>query len=395
MSNPNDKWTEVSRVFTPSSPINSRDLFSGRIEQVQAVVNAINQAGQHVIIFGERGVGKTSLSRVINEYLPSNEHIFSIMLNCEEAMDYKTLFRCILSEIKVKKETQGIGFDAAPIIELLSLADQVDDAGITPNTLRHLFNNLGVKFIITLDEFDRLTDDTTKKRLADTIKNFSDYSVDVTFILVGVADAVQNLITDHESTERALVQVAMPRMSDDELKEIIKNGAEKLELSFQERIMERIVSLSQGLPHYAHLLSLHACQRAVLNNRSVVQEDDFDFAVKESIKKAQQSLKDAYYKATSSARGNLFQQVLLAAALAKNDDHGYFAAVDMKAPMQRIMGKLYEIAAFSKHIAAFCNDDRGPVLKQTGYKRRYRYRFINPLMEPYIILDGLSKGLIK
>jgi len=60
--------------------------------------------------------------------------------------------------------------------------------------------------------------------LADTIKNLSDHSLDVTIILIGVADTVDELIEGHKSIERALVQVPMPRMSSQELNQIIDKG---------------------------------------------------------------------------------------------------------------------------------------------------------------------------
>ena len=58
------------------------------------------------------------------------------------------------------------------------------------------------------------------------------------------------------------------------------------------------------------------------------------------------------------------------------------------------MKKRYEIAAFSRHLADFCSDDRGPVLERTGVPRRYRFRFRNPLLQPFVIMKGLAEKLI-
>ena len=63
--------------------------------------------------------------------------------------------------------------------------------------------------------------------------------------------------------------------------------------------------------------------------------------------------------------------------------------------MSRIMGKPYEIAAFSRHLADYCGAGRGPILEQTGVQRRYRFRFRNPLLQPFVIMEGLAQGLIK
>jgi hypothetical protein len=62
--------------------------------------------------------------------------------------------------------------------------------------------------------------------------------------------------------------------------------------------------------------------------------------------------------------------------------------------MSRIMGRRYEIAAFSRHLADFCDKDRGSVLERTGIPRRYRFRFRNPLLQPFVIMCGLADELI-
>jgi hypothetical protein len=104
----------------------------------------------------------------------------------------------------------------------------------------------------------------------------------------------------------------------------------------------------------------------------------------------------AYHKATSSSQKEiLYARVLLACALAYTDDLGYFSAVDIRKPMSLIMSKRYDIPAFSRHLNDFCEDIRGPVLQKAGSARRFRFRFINPLMQPFVIIHGLAKGLLS
>ena len=47
---------KVSNAFSPGAPIDKYALFAGRTGQVRDVIGAVMQRGQHVIIFGERGV---------------------------------------------------------------------------------------------------------------------------------------------------------------------------------------------------------------------------------------------------------------------------------------------------------------------------------------------------
>ena len=60
-----EKAFMLGTVFKPSAPINREDLFAGRLSQIRDVVDAINQQGQHAVLYGKRGVGKTSLANMI------------------------------------------------------------------------------------------------------------------------------------------------------------------------------------------------------------------------------------------------------------------------------------------------------------------------------------------
>ena len=100
------------------------------------------------------------------------------------------------------------------------------------------------------------------------------------------------------------------------------------------------------------------------------------------------------HRAVSSPHQNLYKQVLLAAALARTDDLGFFAAGDLREPLSKITDKAYGIAGFMKHLNEFCSEDRGPILDKTGKRRRFRFRFKDSMMEPFVIMKGISDGLI-
>src|SRR5690349_11346351 len=53
-------------LFKPKTPIDDDKLFSGRRKQVQEVLDVVWEEGGHAVIFGERGVGKTSLANIID-----------------------------------------------------------------------------------------------------------------------------------------------------------------------------------------------------------------------------------------------------------------------------------------------------------------------------------------
>jgi ATP-dependent Clp protease ATP-binding subunit ClpA len=62
-----DDWMmlefEISTLFD-GAPIDEEDLFAGRSHEVRRILEAVFARSKHVVLFGERGVGKTSLSNV-------------------------------------------------------------------------------------------------------------------------------------------------------------------------------------------------------------------------------------------------------------------------------------------------------------------------------------------
>ena len=390
----------VSTAFTPASPVSEDALFAGRIEQVRRVIDAINQPGQHAIIYGERGVGKTSLANILSSRLFSRagREAIAPRVNCDGTDSFNTLWKKALGKIEMVQSAKGIGFSPSTTETVNTAKDLLENGErITPDTVRRLLGTIGSNglLVVILDEFDRLTNQIARRAVADTIKALSDHTVPATVVVVGVADTVGELIAEHESIHRALIQIPMPRMTTPELLEILDKGTTKLGMHIKEEAKSEIAKLSQGLPNYTHRLGLDAARVALDDRRLNIQGADVKPAVEKAVANAEQSLKDDYRRAISSPqKGNLFSRVLLACALAQADEFGYFAAADVREPLSRIMGKRYEIPTFANHLNQFSQPARASVLKKTGEKHRYRYRFTSPLMQPLVVMKGMVDRLV-
>ncbi|MDP9236174.1 MAG: ATP-binding protein [Chloroflexota bacterium] len=386
----------LGAVFTPASPIDNKKLFSGRTRQLRDVIDGINQKGQHAIVYGERGVGKTSLASVLEEYLPTaGINVIAPKVTCDGTDTYQSVWRKVLGGIQTVDTLRGAGLRPETRQVIKTLGSNLPDI-ITPHEVQTLLGIVGSSSITIaiIDEFDRLPH-AEAALFADTIKTLSDHAVPATIVLVGVADNVDELIAEHLSIERALVQVRMPRMSRDELHEIVEKGLETVGMAIDARALRRISRLSQGLPHYTHLLALLASRVAIDYGQLRVSEDHVREAVAGAVDRAQQTIVSAYHRATMSARSDhLYRHVLLASAMASCDDLGYFAAGDLRKPMTIVMGRDYDTPAFARHLNDFCGDNRGPVLERIEEGRRVRFRFVNPLMQPFVMLRGLADGML-
>ncbi len=151
-----------------------------------------------------------------------------------------------------------------------------------------------------------------------------------------------------------------------------------------------ITVLSQGLPHYTHLLTQLAAQAALAERRAEITVRDVDSAVARAIDRAQQSVTEAYYRATSGD-GDARRRVLLACALAEEDDFGFFSADDLGEPLGRLGAEGGE--SLEQDLLALAKTEA--VLQRRQESGADRYRFVNPLLQPYVVMRGLSEGLLK
>jgi len=265
---------------------------------------------------------------------------------------------------------------------------------VQPDAVRRRLEQLSVPALIVIDELDRLADDLALTLIADTIKALSDHAVESTVVLVGVARSIGELIGEHQSIVRALAQIEMPRMSRAELREALAFGCEQAQLAIREDAADEITVLSEGLPHYTHLLGLHAGQRVVQDDRTEITLGDVKAAIPKAV--AGHTIDDAYQLATRSVHKDaLFQHVLLACALAPKNELGFFTAGSIRDPLRVIADRRLDIPAFSRHLSQFLEPERGAVLIREGAPKRYFYRFSDPIFQPYVVLKGISEGLVS
>ena len=365
----------VSRAFTPGAPVSQLDMLAGRAEQLTDIVSAAELPGQHIGLYGERGVGKTSLATVLAEYFGDTVGgVDAVAVNCSSDEDFSSLWREVFAELPADDEEPPNDY--------------------TPEYVRRRLQRLDTSALIVIDELDRLDNDDALTAIADTIKTLSDHRVPSTLVLVGVGRSMGDLIGEHASIVRTLVQIEMPRMRPDELAAIITTGCDRAGIRARQDAIADIVALSEGLPHYTHLLALHAGLRTVQDDRTEITATDVQRAIPKAVDR--HTIESDYQLATRSARKDaLFSEVLLACALAQKNQLGFFTSGAIRGPLEVIAGRLIEIPAFSNHLSQFLEPERGAVLQREGTSRRYFYRFTDPIFQPYVILRGLSEELIS
>ncbi|WP_050424666.1 hypothetical protein [Bradyrhizobium tropiciagri] len=216
-----------------------------------------------------------------------------------------------------------------------------------------------------------------------------------TIILVGVAENISQLIADHESIRRALTPIKLERMMDFELSEIIDTRLKLTPFQLGPNVRNKIIKLSYGLPYYVHMLGKQAFKVAAIKKQLSITNEVLNSAMDEFLEDTEQFYYDDYHNAvTSNQTDSQFREVLLACAMANRNESGLFSATSVIEPLSQILEREVKHANFQRHLTEFMSDARGPILIRRGSVRQRRYRFTDPMMQPYILMRGIREGLI-
>jgi Cdc6-like AAA superfamily ATPase len=392
------KQRKAGQLFSPRTPITGTELFSGRYDQILKLNSTIAQPGAHAIIYGERGVGKTSLANIAPmaysvQINTDPDQVVAPRVACDSTDSFDSLWRKVFKEITIVGDKTPMGLIPHLEDDSHSLLDDISEGKLTPGEVMTVLKMLGKQchLIIALDEFDRLPKGEVPQLVADLIKSLSDNNIPATIIIVGVGDSIAELVRGHESVGRHIVEVPLPRMSRSELEKIILDRLPKLDMTIETSALKFISLVCSGLPYYTHLLAQHAVCMAISKDASVVSKHYVDAAMKKAIGDSEREMKSAYYEATHSRQPRtFFAETLAACALADHDEFGYFTAANIREPLGRIRKLETDIPTFTAHLERFCKKEKGAILQQSGDKHQRRYRFRDPLMQPFIIIRSLD-----
>ena len=169
--------------------------------------------------------------------------------------------------------------------------------------------------LIVIDEFDQVGDPAG---MAGLLKSLATNVRSVKFCLVGVARDIQNLMREHESTDRLFAGsiIHLPPMSEDELTEIVRiaEAAIAKHILFSEDATRRLTRLAQGHPYMVHLVGKYALRTEYQNGDSTIFENAIDQALRSIAERGADPVLEGRYK---KAVGSSPQREVVLRALAQ------------------------------------------------------------------------------
>lgn len=311
-----------------SQPVIARETFAGRRDAMSALINAVEEQRVHVVVYGERGIGKTSLAHVFAETArEARYHV--IYASCGTAANFPDMFRSVLS--RIPKIYHASVLPNSPEGERAGTFEPMLPSGLfgARELADVLSGVVGTRVLVILDEYDRVVDVNFRREVAELIKNLSDRAARVQLVITGVALNLDELIGYAPSIRRNIAGLPMAPMSSAEVRELLRMGEEAAEIRFGKDSLALITRMAGGSPYLVRLLGHQAGLSALGNRRDEVNYSDARTAVEKVISDWQASLPRRIQANLVRDEARTHWSLLVAAARAGSTADGWFTVDDV------------------------------------------------------------------
>jgi CheY-like chemotaxis protein len=239
---------------------------------------------------------------------------------------------------------------------------------------------ISTRALIFIDEFDRSESPEFRRNIAEFLKNLSDRQCRVQLVLAGVAANLTEILTEIPSIRRNIFALDVPKMTSDEIRQLIRTGETASGLKYEDKAVETIVAVANGLPYLASLLGQYVGLSALNEGRTNVTYADVQVAIEDVLSElnAQMSVASrTHLRALKRANGHL---VLGRLAGHATMSHGAFdlEAVDAIFPEK-------DNAALCRRILADMATDRS-LIETFEDDTGQHYRFVDANVPQYLWL---------
>ncbi len=261
---------KLRNAYTPAQPVTDRRMFSGRTKVLTTLIRSIEDQRLHTVIYGERGIGKTSLLHVLAQTAHDARYLV-VYVTCGARSEFDETFRAIAANIPLIYHsaygpTSVEGERGDTLVDILP-----PDAITVRSAVDTMAKIEGTRVLVILDEYDRAGSEDFRRSIAELLKSLSDQSVRVQFLIAGVAANLTELVENVPSIQRNIFAMQVPKMTASEIRSVVKNGEGAADLNFDNGAIHAIIARCIGFPYLASLISHRAALVAVDQNRLVVR----------------------------------------------------------------------------------------------------------------------------
>lgn len=383
-------------VFVPSKiPLEKSNVYATRARPEESLGRYVRRA-QVPVVFGEFGVGKTTLVR--RYFRDAEEDGRLVYLSSASGKSMNDVLQAVLEHLDYAIEVErtaktsvsaGGGFDV--LVARANAGGTTEDGKReelvvqSPTDERVLRLMSERKLVLVIDEMHKASEEF-RVAIADMIKSVrGTNSDDPIVVLIGTTMDAEQLVRKDPGIDRFVKELPIPPLSDEEARFIVEDGFGRLEISIPAALVETVVRTAAGAPTIVQEVCLNMAEAVVGAGRAEVETGDYQDAVRTYLQDHGRRLASVYVKSIEQVGPRRYRkQILLAMAsiphdLVNLDEIRTRVCEQLRAdvPSTALSGPLRELKSGANSILQ-------DVDRQTGDRVYNLSAFRDPMMKSFI-----------
>jgi hypothetical protein len=252
------------------------------------------------------------------------------------------------------------------------------------------------RVLVVVDEMERINNAAEREKFAELIKNIPEIDDRVKFIFCGIANTISEIIGSHPSAGRILEPIQLEKLHHNYLWDIIETVASKIGVEVSREALIRIGQISDGFPHYVHLVGESMFWQMFDDEEEVSRVFDrhFKAGVAGALMRAEPSLKLQYERATMKTKNTEDYEEALWALADTTSDRRQLSEI-YETSYKRIMLKRGNRTTlprekFNQRLLALRKEGHGSVV--VGYGSGW-FGFRENILRGYVRLRAEAAGI--
>jgi hypothetical protein len=393
-------------VFTPGRlPLGRHNVYAQRVEPEKKLGRTLER-GNVPLVYGEYGVGKTTLARKFYErhrdppvYLTADD--LTLQRVVQRTLEHIGHFT---EQRRTQTRKRAIKGDASAAVAKVSLDRSLEtlhewSAVVSEPTRQRtieLMNTANVCLII--DEMHKASSDF-RRELANFIKAVNGVNLPYPqIVLVGTTTDAVSIVDRDPGIDRIVAELRVRPLNDSEARFIVRTGFRILRLSVDDNVVRDIVRIAAGAPTIIHSICLAMAERAFDHDISHVARSMYLDALTDYVQEERNvRLTERYMKAIETTGAKRYRKCIIRAIAELEAD--YATLEDIRIAVSHYLGESVPANALSGPLRDLKSPRYGELLadvqrSQNGPRVYNLSRFADPTMKYFVrFLVELDKQL--
>lgn len=373
---------QPSRVFRPGKlPIASGNVYVTRGKTEEIFKKSLHR-GFIPLVYGEYGVGKTSMARHVIREIYGDENLINIESVSGKSLNdvFTRCFErssafCLQKNDSEKKQSpffkKLLGFffkkfDHTSLAEApgpgprFSEQDTINSISATSDSrIIEICEHYGA--ILVLDEIHKASDEFINE-IVPFIKSYGNASCErFKIILLGTSSEATKLIHKDPGIDRLIEDIPLPPMCTEEANFVVEQGMKNLAIELVDSAKEKIISISGGYPNILQYLCLEASEFAFSRKSRKLDVCDVENALTNYVERKESRLYRVYKKAIETNGTKKYRKRILQAVAELEED--YVTTTQICLLLTDYMGQNVSASKISSLLKNLKSLKYGPILR--------------------------------